>query len=247
VSPGERLDVRDARARLIVDALPDAGGTVALPREEVAHVRARRLVPGDAVILLDGTGRLAVAEILRPTRGETLVRVSDVVPAAPAGPAISLAVSGLRAEKVAWLVEKATELGVARVVVLATDRTQGFRASPKVLPRLEKVARAAAKQSERADWPSIVGPVAFEAALHEEKFPQRFFLDFSGDRFPRQIPPLPCALLVGPEGGWTESERARARDLGWKNVTLPAGKLRAETAAVAAVILVRAAMEAKTR
>jgi 16S rRNA (uracil1498-N3)-methyltransferase len=239
--------VRDARARLIVGALPGAGETVALPREEAAHVRARRLVPGDAVLLLDGTGRLAVADLLRPTRGETLVRVSEIFAATPAGPAISLVVSALRAEKLAWLVEKATELGAARVLVLESGRTQGFRASPKVLPRLEKVARAAAKQSERADWPSIAGPVAFDAALDGEKSPHRFFLDLSGERFPREIPALPCALLVGPEGGWTDSERARARDRGWKRVTLPAGKLRAETAAVAALVLVRAAMETKTR
>ncbi|HMA18145.1 MAG TPA: RsmE family RNA methyltransferase [Thermoanaerobaculia bacterium] len=235
--------MRDPRARLIVAALPRAGETVELGPEEAAHARARRLVRGDLVLLFDGSGRVATAEVSRINRTVCLVRVSEIVAAAPPGPAITLAVAGLRAERLAWVVEKATELGVARIVLLESGRTQTFRASPEVRSRLEKVARAAAKQCERAEWPALSGPIDLESALEDETFSHRLFLDFSGEPFPRRLAPLSSALLVGPEGGWTGSERRRASDRGWKSVTLPAGKLRAETAAISAVVLLRAALE----
>jgi 16S rRNA (uracil1498-N3)-methyltransferase len=243
VPAGERLDVRDARARLIVPALPEPGQTVRLSPEEAAHARARRLAPGDAVLLLDGSGRAAVAHVVRLSRTDAVLSVSEVFTQSPREPAISLFVAGLRTEKLAWVVEKATELGVANVVLLETGRTQSFRASPKVLPRLESVARAAAKQCERFDWPTLSGPVEFARALEGGQSAHRFLLDFDGEQVPRRLAHRPSALIVGPEGGWTDSERSEATDRGWRRVTLPAGKLRTETAAIAALVLLRAAFE----
>ena len=75
-------------------------------------------------------------------------------------------------------------------------------------------------------------------------YPVRLFLDFDGDRFPRRMAAAASALLVGPEGGWTADERERAAHRGWKVVALPAGPLRAETAAIAALVLLRSASEA---
>ena len=66
-------------------------------------------------------------------------------------------------------------------------------------------------------------------------------LDPDGAAFPREFPGRSVALLVGPEGGWTDSERDLARDAGWILSRLPAGTLRADTAAVSAVVLARAA------
>lgn len=235
--------MRDTRARLIVSVLPRAGETIGLDSEEAAHARARRVAVGDPVVLLDGTGRSAVAEVVGITRSETLVRVSEVLAAMPGAVAISLGVAGLRSERLSWLVEKATELGVARIAILESGRTQTFRASPKILPRLEKVARAAAKQCERADWPALSGPIELQRTLEDDTSTHRFFLDLDGRPFPRKLVSGSCALLVGPEGGWTDAERKRASGVGWIRVTLPAGKLRAETAAIAAVVLVRAAID----
>lgn len=235
--------MRDARARLIVPLLPGVGETIRLAPEEAAHARARRLADGDPVLLLDGSGRIAVAQVVRVTRAEALVRVSEILPTEPTRPAISLCVAGLRAEKLAWMVEKATELGVTRIVILESARTQTFRASPNVLSRLEKVARAAAKQCERTEWPALSGPIELARLLEDEASAHRYFLDFDGERFPRQLDSRSCALVIGPEGGWTNSERERASDCGWKRVTLPAGKLRAETAAIAAVVLLHAAID----
>src|SRR5687767_15958033 len=87
------------------------------------------------------------------------------------------------------------------------------------------------------------GPLSVLSVLEDDRFAHRLFLDFDGARFPRRLSPAPAALLVGPEGGWTAGERDAASKRGWKIVTLPAGRLRAETAVAAALTLVNAARE----
>lgn len=232
------------RARLLAAPLPAPGETARLSREEAAHARARRLRPGDPVVLFDGSGAEARGVLTALDRSGAEALVESLLPARAAEPGVTLLVAGLRAERLAWLAEKATELGADRLTVVATERTQSFRASPHLRERLERVSREAAKQCEAARWPSVSGPVPFEAALGERPSSHRFLLDADGEAFPGSLPAEPVVLLVGPEGGWTPAERAAARDRGWSVVALPAGKLRAETAAVAALVLARAALAA---
>jgi 16S rRNA (uracil1498-N3)-methyltransferase len=239
------LDVRHPPARLIVPALPEPGDTVRLAPAEAAHARARRLVAGDAVLLLDGSGRTAAAQVVRLTGDEMVVAVSSVMQGGASGPGIALFAAGLRAEKLAWMVEKATELGISAVTIVESERTQGFRASESLLPRLERVARESAKQCERADWPRIAGPVPLAQVLEHDSSAHRFFFDHAGARFPDRLPAEPSAIVIGPEGGWTDSERIAASSKRWSVVRLPAGKLRAETAAIAALVLFRAAIDAE--
>ncbi len=234
------------RARLVVGPLPRPGGRVRLSREEAAHARARRLHAGDPVLLLDGTGREALGLLTRLDSTDGEVEVRELRLAARTGPPIHLFVAGVRAERLSWIAEKATELGAARLAIVHTERTQTFRAAASMVARLERVAREAAKQCESARWPAIAGPIPLRHVLTEQRAFHRFFFDFEGDRFPAELDRQPAALLVGPEGGWTGEERQAARTSGWNAVALPAGKLRTETAAVAALVLLRAAMERKT-
>jgi 16S rRNA (uracil1498-N3)-methyltransferase len=235
------------RARLLVRQLPAAGMAARLSPEETAHVRARRLRAGDSVLLFDGSGAEALGVLATLGASGAEVVVASILPARGAEPALTLFVAGLRVERLSWLAEKATELSVERLTVVQTARTQAFRASPGALERLERVARAAAKQCEAARWPRIGGPVLFEAAVAEDPASHRLFLDAAGESFPRSLSARPVALLVGPEGGWTDDERGAARAAGWSAAALPAGKLRAETAAIAALVLSRAALEAGRR
>jgi 16S rRNA (uracil1498-N3)-methyltransferase len=237
------MDVRDARARLIVPALGAPGETLQLSREEAAHARARRLAPGDPVVLSDGSGAEAIAEIVRLSRGEALVRVFEIVLRRSPRTPVTLYLAGLKPERLAWAVEKATELDAEGVVIVRTDRTQSFRASTGLAARLERIARESSKQCGRADWPKISGPVDLERVLEEERCAHRFLFDADGNRFPLRLALLPSALLVGPEGGWTDPEKTEASKRGWKIVALPAGTLRAETAAIAALTLFRSAVE----
>jgi len=230
------------RARLIVSPLPGAGETARLSPEEAAHARARRLRPGDPVVLLDGSGREAEALLTNLNRGGGQVAVERILPERDPAVPLALFVAGLRVERLAWLAEKATELSTESVTLVASARTQSFRGSAAVLGRLERVAREAAKQCESARWPRIEGPLPLERALSELSASHRLFLDPEADVFPSELSARAVTLLVGPEGGWTPAEREAARAQGWSLVALPAGKLRAETAAVCALILARAAL-----
>ena len=234
--------MRLPRARFVVSPLPPAGETVRLSLEEAAHARARRLRPGDAVVLFDGSGREAEGVLTRLDRRGGEVAVEGTLPAGDPVASVALFVAGLRAERLAWLAEKATELSAESVTLVASARTQSFRGSAAMLERLGRVAREAAKQCESPRWPRIAGPLPLDRALLERPDSRRLFLDPEGEVFPSRISAQAVTLLVGPEGGWTAPERETALARGWSLVALPAGKLRAETAAIAALVLARAAL-----
>lgn len=228
--------------RLIVERLAGAGGLARLTREEAAHARARRLGPGDAVVLFDGSGAEADGRLERFDRAGAAVRVVSLRPAASRPePPLRLLVAAVRAERLAWIAEKATELGAAAVALIRSDLTQTFRAREAVRPRLERIVREAAKQAQTARWPAIEGPLSLREAVDGETARHRLMLDAEGQAFPRELDGA-TSLLVGPEGGWTDEERLAARAAGWRPASLPAGKLRTETAAVAALVLARAAL-----
>jgi 16S rRNA (uracil1498-N3)-methyltransferase len=195
------------------------------------------------VILVDGRGSEAAGRIARLSRDGVEVSVEGTAAGRePAGP-VALLVAALRLERLSWIAEKATELGATRLVLLRTERTQAFRAAAAASGRLERVARAAAKQSGAASWPEISGPIPAAEAFAAETARLRLLLDASGAPFPVAAAPQATAIAVGPEGGWTPAERDAARSAGWTPTRLPAATLRAETAAVAGLTLLRAARD----
>lgn len=228
-------------ARLVVSELPEPGATLRVRGEQARHLRARRVRKGEAVVLVDGSGREARASVSR-TGSVFELSVEAVRPAAGAAThPIHLLVAAVRPERLAWIAEKATELGAERLTLVLSARTQPFRAREAVVSRLERIVRAAAKQAERADWPRIDGPIDLVAALGETTG-TRLILDPAGEPFPSRLAPGTARLLIGPEGGWTEEELSAGLASGWLAVSLAAGKLRAETAAVAALALTRTAL-----
>ncbi len=239
------MDLPVPGARFVVASLPAAGDTCVLGREKAAHARARRLGPGDPVVLVDGSGVEAFGRVatLRVGRQGVTVAIERVAPAAAEdGPPIHLCVAAVRSERLSWIAEKATELGAASLLLVVSERTQGPRAGAGLVPRLRRIVEEAAEQSERARWPRVEGPVAFAAALAREDAALRFLLDPRGDPFPAELPSRAIALLVGPEGGWSDAEHEAAIAAGWVATSLAAGKLRAETAAVAGLTLARTAL-----
>ena len=227
--------------RLIVEVLPAPGETVRVSGEETAHARARRLSAGRTVVLLDGSGREAAATVLRVSREGCEVRVDSVrEAAADPAPPIHLLVAAVRPERLHWLAEKTAELGAATLTIVATEHTQPFRAREGLVERLRRIVRESAKQSRASRFTVVRGPVELRDALAVEAA-ARLLIDPAGEAFPDRLSPGPAALLVGPEGGFTDAERDAARDAGWIPVALPAGVVRAETAAIAAIVLTRAA------
>jgi 16S rRNA (uracil1498-N3)-methyltransferase len=231
-------------ARFVVASLPAAGETCVLGRDKAAHARARRLAAGDAVVLVDGTGAEAFGRVAALGRERVTLSIERVAPGeTEAGSPIHLCVAAVRPERLSWIAEKATELGAASLQLVVSERTQAPRAGAGVVPRLRRIIEEAAEQSDRARWPSVHGPVPFASALVREKPEHRFLLDPDGEALPAVLAPRGAVLLIGPEGGWSERERGAALAAGWVAASLLHGMLRAETAAIAGLVLVRTALD----
>ncbi|HTB59558.1 MAG TPA: 16S rRNA (uracil(1498)-N(3))-methyltransferase [Polyangia bacterium] len=237
--------------RLFVPGERLGGPRLTLTGPEHRHVgRVLRARPGDALTLFDGAGGEVEATVVRVERTETELALG--ARRAVAGPAVSLTLicAVPRGPRMDLLVQKTSELGVARIVPVVTERSvarpdaegaDGKRA------RWEKIAREAARQCGRADLPIVDPPVALEVALAAPGLPARRLALFEGEKA-RSLraalaatEPAATALLVGPEGGFAAAELAVARAAGFEAVGLGERILRVETAAIVAVALVASA------
>jgi 16S rRNA (uracil1498-N3)-methyltransferase len=219
-----------------------AATEIAVEGEAYRHLfRARRAEVGDPVRLVDGVGAARAGRIVRIDRKSGWIAPIEPFETLPTNePALrlTLLVPTLRPERAAWLVEKATELGVATIRFLHTDRApRDFGAG--TLDRLRRVAVSALEQCHGARLPAIDGPHGWsDLSSLAAGLEARWVLDPSGDPglgIDRETPT--AALLVGPEGGLTAGELAAARSLHFRPVALGPRILRIETAAVAGVSL----------
>lgn len=150
-----------------------------------------------------------------------------------------------------WGLEKATELGAARLTPVLARRTEKHLAqsAAKRVERWRRIVHEAAKQSRRSDVPEIDEPCSLAAAIQLVSAPHKLLLaeteqdnslahalrDAALSDGPSAEPNHALAFAVGPEGGWTQDEMQSFDRAGWKPVTLGARILRAETAAIAAL------------
>ena len=233
---------------------PDAleAGQTAIMGEEVAHhMRVRRIEPGEVVRLTDGVGHRTIGTLRRLTKGRADVEVGEAVEEIESPPAIHLLVPVADRDRMLWLAEKVTEIGIA------SWRPVSWRRSKSVSPRGEGAgfhakARArmigALEQSGGAWLPSLYPDAPIDRALSALPEGARFLLDASGAGFLTAMggPPAVRAPLViagGPEGGMEADEVARFTAEGFRPVTLGGTILRFETAAIAALAIARAVLE----
>ena len=210
------------RAFVAVEGEPDA--VVELEPGDRRHLeRVLRMEVGDTLEVVDRAGTVFAAELAERGRAR-LVAVVERRPARPA-PAVWLGTGGGRSD---LAVEKLTELGVREIGALACAHTKGtFR-----LDRWERIAHAAGRQAKRLDLPALAGPLPFAEVVAR---PGAIVLDHeAGDAVPFTAP-ADALLLVGPEAGLSDAERALARDAGAPLARLGDGQvLRSETAAIVA-------------
>jgi 16S rRNA (uracil1498-N3)-methyltransferase len=140
-----------------------------------------------------------------------------------------------------WAVEKATELGVAAIVPVAAEYSDGglIKGAPKRVERWERIAEEAAQQSRRLAAPGVEAPLTLAEALGRPA-ELRCLVDFTGEEPATGLieglgSASTVAIFVGPEGGWSDEELALAREAGAAAISLGANVLRSETAALAAV------------
>ena len=196
-----------------------------------------RLEPGAEVKLFDGATGEWLARIDEIGRKRAVLTVVAHLRPPEAVPDLWLLFAPLKRGRIDWLVEKATELGAARLVPVLTRRTVVDRLN---LGRLRAHAIEAAEQCERTVVPELAEPVKLDrllAAWPAER--TLYFADETGGAPLARIATAgPAAILIGPEGGFTDEERAAIQALPQaRGVSLGPRILRAETAALAAIAL----------
>lgn len=218
-----------------------AGTLCRLGEDETHHLRVRRAEVGEAVGVRDGVGLVGSGKLSRAGPGWAVEL--ERAESAPRPAQTILAVGAGDRERFSWVVEKAAELGVGAVVPVETARTAGVATRLRVghLDKLRRQALEALKQSGAAWATAVNDPVPLDRFLETSRAGSRWLADGEGDPPPAHLGSAAVTVLVGPEGGFTESEREAIVAAGFRPTKLGAHTLRFETAAVAAAAAVNAA------
>jgi 16S rRNA (uracil1498-N3)-methyltransferase len=224
------------RRRWIADVWTET--TATLKGEQAGHLaRVLRAQPGQVFDVV-ANGFLHRAEIVSADEHEVMFILHEELETDAALP-VHLVMAVFKFDHMEWGIEKATELGVARITPVIARRTEKHLAlaAAKRVERWRRIVREAAQQSRRSDVPEVDDPVTLKAGLGIVSAERKLLLAET-----EQENSLTAALegevgsvarAIGPEGGWTAEEMALFAEGGWKSVTLGPRILRAETATIA--------------
>jgi 16S rRNA (uracil1498-N3)-methyltransferase len=233
------------RRRFFVDQVRNGHAEIA--GDDARHLtRVLRVEVGQRYEISDNR-TVYLAEIETARKEHVIFRTLEKLPVIEPPVRMILCAAIVKFDHFEWMIEKATELGVAAIIPMVSVRTErGLdKAAPKRLERWRRIGLEASQQSRRAHLPEIAEPAAWEDVLATAAT-YRYALDENSAQ------PLPAtfpverraddsvALLIGPEGGWTPEERSEFTAAGWAPVSLGPSILRAETAALAALAIVSA-------
>lgn len=212
-----------------------SGATTELPEKEARHaVLSLRLKAGDKILLLDGKGKSAEAEILSTENNSVSLKVG-AVQELPPRPQVILLQAQLKGAKMDWLIEKLTELGVSSIRVMHTKHTV---AQSEKIDRWLRLSEAAAKQSGNSALPEISPPASFQETLAWAKSQdaRKIHLDPKATQSLAALvqPNKALLLAIGPEGGFSPEEEQALEDAGFLGARLSENVLRGETAAITA-------------
>ena len=238
-----------------VDPLAIVPPTIRITGDLLHHLRdSLRLHPGNSLTLNDGCGTRYRVEVTRVSSQAIDSRIIDqqTEPARRTSP-IVLGQALIKGDKMDWVLQKATELGVAAIVPIHCthsvikpnqDRLEHQRS------RWIRIVRDAAQQSERWTIPSIVEPIDLaELCRRYASAPLKGMLTERSSGPSLATIPLPpghqhsIVLLIGPEGGWTTDEQRLAQEQGFIPLTLGPRILRAETATIAALSILQSRLD----
>lgn len=225
--------------------VPDAASATELPADEASHaVRVLRMKPGDEMVLMDGVGTFFKAEVAVVSPHHCVYRVVEEMPQLPQWHGryhIAMAPTKLM-DRTEWMLEKVTEIGVDEVSLLNCDNSERRVAKPA---RLEKILVSAMKQSRKAWKPVLNDMAAFRKFVSEprggmkfiahcyEEIPRTYLYDELCGRDVSEA----VTVLIGPEGDFTPDEVRMAVEAGYVSVHLGQSRLRTETAAMVAVMM----------
>ena len=230
--------------RFFIDPAHIGATQISLDQETLSHIRVLRLGPKEPFIVSDGTGQDYQC-ILSGDAAEILSRSKN-----RAEPQIQCTVylAFTRGERMEYAIQKSVELGAVAIRLFLAERCVArydAKALPKKLARFEKIALEAAKQSGRGMVPTVTALPDLKTAMGEAAMGDcpLFCYELESQNSLRIVleqtkNPKTVSLVIGPEGGFTEAEAARAQTAGLRLITLGRRILRAETAPVAALAAV---------
>jgi 16S rRNA (uracil1498-N3)-methyltransferase len=232
------------RRRFYVDEV--RSGRAEISGDDARHLtRVLRVEAGQRYEISDNHN-VYLAEIETASKEHVLFRTIEKLPPQPSSVRLILCAALIKFDHFEWMIEKATELGVSEIVPVETIRSErGLeRAALKRVERWRRIALEASQQARRAYLPEVAEPEPLRDALAREAT-YRFALDedpsVRAALTAARDPENSVALLIGPEGGWTDEERAQFTAAQWTSVSLGPLILRAETAALAALAIVNSA------
>ncbi|HEY0372904.1 MAG TPA: RsmE family RNA methyltransferase [Thermoanaerobaculia bacterium] len=222
------------RHRIHVDSLEPH---VTVTGDEFHHsIRVVRARVGEEVELFDQAGNAARGIVESIERDRAVIKLGDPLPSRESQFAIHLAMAVIQLEKFELVLQKGTELGVKTFIPLVTEHVElrPERYANKT-ERWEKIVFEAVKQCGRTSIPKIESPATFDEVIARTGTKLLFDADAPPSTPNPQQLPTDVTVLIGPEGGWAPNELQRARDHGVVFERLGPRRLRAETAAIAAV------------
>ncbi|MBC7248451.1 MAG: 16S rRNA (uracil(1498)-N(3))-methyltransferase [Actinobacteria bacterium] len=232
-------------ARFYVEELPPPGDRLSLEEEDHHHAsRVLRLKPGHEVILLDGRGTVCRARVVDVDARRTRVEITERRCAERERPRLLLCQALLRDNRMGEVVQRNVELGVAAILPFCSRRSQRSLEEHR-LQRLRRIALEASRVACRPYLPRVEGLLSWEELLAYVAGREKvLYADERGGASPavelRGVAWEELDLVIGPEGGFTDGERASLQDAGAVPVTLGPYNLRAESAGAVLACAVRA-------
>jgi 16S rRNA (uracil1498-N3)-methyltransferase len=232
------------RRRWIADEKTET--TATLKGDQAVHLaRVLRAQPGQVFDVVAG-GFLHRAEVLSVDERAVVFTLHEELEADAALP-VHLLMAVFKFDHMEWGIEKATELGAARITPVIARRTEKHLAlaAAKRVERWRRIVLEASKQSRRTDVPEVDEPVMLKAALAGVSAETKLLLaetEQENSLSAGLADARDVALAIGPEGGWTPEEMTLFSESGWRHVTLGSRILRAETAAIAGLAVCAAVL-----
>ena len=227
--------------------VPDAAHQTELPTEEAMHAtRVLRLKAGDEIFLMDGVGNYYRAQVTIAATHHCYYEILEHLPQEPEWKGhLHLAIAPTKMmDRMEWLVEKATEIGVDEISFLNCKFSE--RKLLK-MPRLEKIVISAVKQSHKAWNPVLHEMVSFKDFIRQPREGGKFIAHcydqiprtYLFDELRKSSAPEELTVMIGPEGDFSIDEVKDAVEAGYQSVHLGTSRLRTETAGLSAVMMMR--------
>ena len=229
--------------------VPDAAQQTELPADEAMHaLRVLRLKSGDEMFLMDGEGNYYRAQVTIAATHRCFYEILETMPQERQWQGrVHLAIAPTKMmDRIEWMVEKATEIGVDEVSFLNCQFSE--RRLVKTT-RLEKIIVAAVKQSHKAYKPQLHEIESFKAFIHEPREGRKFIAhcyeevprSYLFEELKKNGGTEDATVMIGPEGDFSIEEVKMAVEAGWQSVHLGESRLRTETAGLSAIMMMQLA------